>query len=64
MANLGMPLNQIQLILGHDDIKTTMGYVMTNYKHAQKWVNDNLEEKINPVQTKEYDDILDEFINS
>jgi integrase/recombinase XerD len=42
MANLGMPLGQIQIILGHEDIKTTMGYVMTNYKHAQKWVAQNL----------------------
>ncbi len=42
MANLGMPLNQIQIILGHVHISTTMGYVMTNYKHSQKWIEDNL----------------------
>lgn len=66
MANLGMPLNQLQLILGHEDIQTTMGYVMTNYKHAQKWVDENLTktpEIVNELDSDD-EDIWDDIINS
>lgn len=66
MANLGMPLNQIQLILGHEDIETTMGYVLTNYKHAQKWVSENLNQ-VAVGETQETivdpdDELLEEYL--
>jgi integrase/recombinase XerD len=64
MANLGMPLNQLQLILGHEDIETTMGYVMTNYKHAQKWVHTNLSQASIIVESDNLEEAeWDEIIN-
>jgi integrase len=37
LAKQGMPMPMIQLILGHEDLKTTQGYVMTNIRHVMEW---------------------------
>lgn len=32
-----MPLTMLQEILGHEDINTTMGYILISIKHIQEW---------------------------
>lgn len=50
-ANRGMPLPTLQLILGHDNISTTMSYIPINIEHGLKWVSDKFPEYNNPKQT-------------
>lgn len=40
-ANKGRPLPQLQLILGHEKIETTMGYVMMDIRHVMDWTAEN-----------------------
>lgn len=37
MAFLGMPTDLIRLMLGHEDLKTTQGYLMLNERHLLDW---------------------------
>lgn len=67
MANAGMPLNNLQYNMGHDDIDTTMGYFTTEYKHVRDWVAQNLEQTIGaPVEApnKTDDDLLAELLEA
>jgi len=69
MSNDNMPLELIQNSLGHSDIRMTMRYTNSSFKHTQAWWNKRFYDK--EVPDKEEDrpekvsitDILDEFIN-
>jgi hypothetical protein len=40
-AYQGMPANLIQRMLGHEDLKTTQGYMMLDEKHLFDWVQNS-----------------------
>jgi site-specific recombinase XerD len=67
MSNQGMPLALVQLVLGHEDIKTTMSYTMSTLQHAQNWMNDNLyaqeAQLVKPEQEKSDEILLQEMLN-
>jgi integrase/recombinase XerD len=48
MENRGMPLSLLRISLGHTDITTTQGYLMSEEKHAVEWLK-NLGQKPAPV---------------
>lgn len=59
MANAGLPLNQLQYNMGHEDINTTMGYFKTNYKHVRDWISQNLEGNVSePTVVRANEDTL------
>lgn len=49
-ANLGIPLPTLQLILGHESIKTTMSYLPINIEHGLKWVSERFPEALEATE--------------
>lgn len=59
LAKRGMPLSMLQLILGHADISTTQGYVLTNIRHVLDWTKANMAPAVEELAVGEYMDVED-----
>lgn len=53
MANRRMPMSMLQLVLGHADLKTTQGYVLTNITDVLDWAENHGNEPMDPVKKDE-----------
>lgn len=53
MANRRMPMSMLQLVLGHADLKTTQGYVLTNITDVLDWAETYGSEPVEVLKTDE-----------